>query len=424
MLSTLNNLSIHRSSGTAFQSRSFNLSSVPSLRSNDASRRQNIIRRINVSIMALSACGTFPLANLKRQALNNVSAVRACFTRREKSVYNPYFSSVHLCLRFEHYSKHSERSVRNTFRKLSIFDHSSYVEIFDADNVKTTNKIGCQLVQKVLSTVCSFLLNFSNPKPLSVSSPASFHSARKNALSPFKSLLLSRNIFRIFNLFAIRKSGQVSNTKINTNTLTCFQHLFSRLIQAKRNEVLTVLSFCNRHGSRITFKSATPFNIQLSYFGKLERSFASFSIKFESTFSKLCRLFSMLLFKTWEASSLLKEIDVGSVQMPECLLKRDTRNIFQPTRFGSFFKLCKRGRRFAEVYLLSFFEGIRSKIEAPIVDVSRAPESLAQGLFLSLCRVTSKLIPNFHELPIPHLTEKWALPPLPEGWGLRAKENR
>jgi len=406
MLSTLNNLSIHSSSGIAFQSRSFDLSSVPSLRSNDASRRQNIFRRIHISVVALSACWTFPLANLKRQALNNMPTIRACFTRREKSVYNPCFSSVHLCLRFEHCFKRTKRSVRNTFRKFSISNHSSYVEIFNADHIESANKIGCQLVQKVFSTVCSFLLNFSNPKPLSVSSPAALHSTRKNALSPFKPLLLRHNMFRIFNFLAVRKSSQVTNPKINTNTLIRFQHLFFSLIQAKRNEILTARSFCNRHGSRITLKSSTPFYIQFSHFGKLERSIAIFSIKFESAFSKLSRLFSVFLLKPREASSLLKKIDVGNVQMPECLLKRDARNNFQPARFRSFFKLCEGCRRFAEVYFLPFFEGIDSKIKAPIVDEARTTESLTQGLFLSLCGVTPKLVPNFHTSAIAHLIKK------------------
>ena len=35
-------------------------------------------------------------------------------------------------------------------RQVTIFDHASHIQVFDADGVKTARQIGCQLVQGIL----------------------------------------------------------------------------------------------------------------------------------------------------------------------------------------------------------------------------------------------------------------------------------
>ena len=144
---------VYSSTGTAFQSRGLDSSSVPSLWG--VSRPQNIPGCVFISVVDRTTFRARPLPNCQRQRLQYVAACRAPFTTREESVNFLQGLPISLAFVSQHPARSSERGISKMFCQMPVADHTSHIQVLNTDDIKTPHEISCDLMQVIGSGIGS-----------------------------------------------------------------------------------------------------------------------------------------------------------------------------------------------------------------------------------------------------------------------------
>ena len=125
----------------------------PSTRRHGLSVRQNVLRRIHITIVVPAALGAVPFPGCQRQFLQILPAVKAPPARRVEPVRQPQFPPVPPALVLHHPPEFAEPRVQDRAGKGVVLDHAAHVQVLEGNHVKATNEVGGGLVQVVPSGV-------------------------------------------------------------------------------------------------------------------------------------------------------------------------------------------------------------------------------------------------------------------------------
>lgn len=110
------------------------------------------------------------------------------------------------------------------------------------------------------------------------------------------------------------------------------------------------------------------------------------------------RLGVLLFLEGGVLGSSFKEVDEGSLQVPERLLERHTGDLFQPGE--RFLEIRQQSGKLIIVELLTtFFVGGRAGMQSPVVDEANTTERLCKNTLLFVCRGEPILVGS---LRLPH----------------------
>ena len=140
---TINIRLVHASTECATGSRSSPPSYLSSTRSHGVPLRHiYVFGCVLISIVVSPTFGTIPFTNIEGQLFNNVPTTGAHLTGREESVNQFQALPVHLTLVSDLTPEHAYSHVRNCTSKAMVGHHTSDIQIFNTDHVKSPNEIG------------------------------------------------------------------------------------------------------------------------------------------------------------------------------------------------------------------------------------------------------------------------------------------
>ncbi len=232
----------------------------PSTRRHGLSGRQNVLRRIYVSIMLLATLWAAPGTDAQGQIRKNVSTVEAPFARRMKSIRYPEFSTVPFALVPKHRAECAERGVGDHAGKTVVLGHATHVQILNGNYVETFDKVSGYLVQVVDPSVRNLCVKPGNSESLDAPPFGPFLFSRQIPLSSCKLLLPLIEVTGVSNLLSSREGGECGYSEIDAYRLMDGRQSFGRLIQAKRDKITVRRILNHRDGSGIHHKIIRPPN--------------------------------------------------------------------------------------------------------------------------------------------------------------------
>ncbi len=392
------------SQDTAFTGRSTHGSYKSSTSSHRLSSGQYVLCCVFVPVVVLSAFFAVKFTNVQRHLFMNVSAIGTPLTTGKVSVTDLQFASVPRALISQHSAEHAETSARNMLCKISETDHAANIQILNSQHVKSTNQIGREFVQHVLSGVGNMSMKSRDFKPLSIPASASLLPSTKHALQSSQFLCVLSSMSWIRDPLTITERGQPIDSKINPDFLPCLQQrLLCRFIQHETNEVASSTVLGYRNGAGAAGEFSTPLHSEMTEFTNPQ--VLIICVPRERGFRKFSALASALALETGILSAFLEEFFKCGLKMPQYLLLRNTRAFEQPSELWVVPVFCPRGAALGVIDRFSIFIGVRAQSECIIIGVTRAPELFCELALLRLCRIESKRLPRFHTTSI-HCVEK------------------
>jgi hypothetical protein len=312
---------------------------MSSPRSHGVSRRQNVLCRILVPIQMRLAFWTIPFTDIQRQLFYNMSTGIAAFRGWEKTVNHLNLSAVHTRLRFQHCSKLAKRCVTDRLGKAPVFNHTSHIQVFDAESSEPANKVRGQLVQRILSAIRNLRSNTGNTDTGKVPAFTALYPSGKNALSLCELHGIFRRVLRISNPLPVGKRCQSTDPQIDPNGFGCFSHWLGGFIKTEGGKVSPIGSLGYRDRRWFRLKASAPLDVELADLGKRQGSVPVNASKLERTSCVFGGLFFVLLVEGRIFRSLLEEVLKGGLKVAKRLLNWDTRNLIKKSRFGLLFNI-------------------------------------------------------------------------------------
>lgn len=341
------------------------------------------------------ALWAIPLAHGQGQRFENMPTRITTLAGREEAIHHSNFFPVPLGFVLQLSAKHTQSRVGQAPSQTVIFDHASDVQVFDANYVKPADQVGCDLVGVVIPGIGNASVDFSNSKLCLLPPVAAFLPPRQYSLGAGKFSLVLSDMLRVWDSLPIGKSCQSGNTEIDTDNLTSLRIPLNWFVQSESHEVTASRVLGYRDGAGVTCETSGPTNPESPNLGENKRFIRS--IPSECGSSVLGGLLPSLFLERRIASAFFKEILVGSLQVPECLLLGHARNIIEPLVFRGFFQLGQRGGRGVVVDGLASLEAIGAHAQSPVVDEAAATKSLCQTLLLCGARVEPEFVFHVHK---------------------------
>lgn len=219
---------------------------------------------------------------------------------------------------FEHGAEDSKAGAADVLCERRQLDHSSNVQIFNAQDIELSNEPGGELVQRVLTSVRDAGVYLSYPQALTLP-PLTFRfAACQHLLGASKPLGILRRVPRVGDPCPVGQSCQPRDSQVDPDRPSGLGERVLHLVEAKRHKVSpgAVLGYRDCGGSACEL--ATPLDVKATDFGKGE--VAVYRIPFESTGSELGGLSPVLALKARELRALSKEIGVSRLEVPQRLL--------------------------------------------------------------------------------------------------------
>jgi hypothetical protein len=199
----------------------------------------------------------------------------------------------------------------------------------------------------------------------------------------------------ILNLLPIREGGQGGDTKIDSNGPMDRRKLLDYFIEAKGNEIPIRGILRHRHGSWKAGESTGPSYAQSS--DRVQTEVSVFRIPLECRPRVLGGLVARLLLEGWIMGSLFKEVDEGSLEMPESLLGGDGGDLVQPPMIGSPLKGCKESATFTVSERSALVSvNVGSQPQCPVIDVPTGTENAGEFSPLPIGGIEPKAVSNLH----------------------------
>lgn len=390
---------VHASTRLARQARRLISSYGRSARFNEVPpRRVDIDCRIYVPVMVCAALWAIPFSNVEAETGQNVAAAMASLGRGEEAVHKPQLPAVSLTFVCEHLTELPERSIGDRFGETMVFDHTSHVQVFDADSVVSTHQIGGHFVQVILSGVTDVFLDAGNADALPVPSAASFCATGEDPLGLGKTRLVFARMLWIGDSLIVAGSSQTVYPKINPDRFPGRFELGKLFVQDQRDEVASAGFFNDRDGRGFRLELPAPVHIETTQTGDNQvRVLGIGSGKLESGSRVFGALLVSLPLEHRIPSLLVKEPHEGVIQMSERLLGRNAgdfpqpRGFLLPLPFGEF-----GGGLVVSNPFLPLLPSVSPIPERPVVDIPAAPEDLGKLRLLGRSWCPTELVSNLH----------------------------
>jgi len=183
-------------------------------------------------------------------------------------------------------------------------------------------------------------------------------------------------------MLAIGKSSETVYSEVNTHSFTSFGQDVHFFVETECYEIATNTVLDYRNCTGIAFELSRPVNIQAANLGKAQVPIQRFI--FERTACEFCGLFSTFRFETWIPVSFFKEITKCGLQMTECLLKWNTRDLVKEVQTALFFPPSQSSRSlFVIDGSLGFPITVSTEPQCLVVNEANASKDLNQFSLLT-----------------------------------------
>jgi len=176
------------------------------VRSTDYHRKpcgENIICGIDISVVVRPTFRAVPLPNIKRQFIDNVTAVSTAFRAGKPAVNFNQCATVPLAFVFQLSHQLRPACISNSCTKFAVLHHVLHSQVFDSNRLIFACQSSRQLVKEVFASVGNGCLNPGNFTPCFFCVIRSFYSTRQSflSLSQFKSK--ASEVFGVSNLLPL-----------------------------------------------------------------------------------------------------------------------------------------------------------------------------------------------------------------------------
>lgn len=385
---------VHSSTEDAFRGDPHPASSS-SLRRHRVSLGQNIQRGVYIAVMPDAAFRAIPFPDIERQRFDDMPAIIATLAGRIESVDDLKHLSVPGALVSQHGSKRAHADVGDCPCEAMIGNHASDVQVLNGDKVEAAHQACRKLVQEVLPLISDMLLESGDLDADSFPSSTSLTPSCHDPLQPSQFTKRSIKEPRVADHLAIGQCGNAVNTKINSYGATSFGQRFSRLVEAKRDEVSPGRFLGYRHRRGAASERSAPANAKMP-----ETCNAQVSIRgvpFERATGIFGGLPAALLLKVRIPIYLIEKGAEGRLKMAEGLLDRNAGDLVEPGEIRSLFEISehRRGLDIIDAHLI-LEPRINANAKHPVVDKAAGTEDTGEHRSLLFARVKTESVSKFH----------------------------
>lgn len=357
--------------------------------------REYVLGRVQVAVVCCVARLARPFAHVQRQLLDNQAAGVASLGRRKEAINLNKRFPVASALVAQHRTNRAKTCITQRLGKTMVANHSPDIQVFDADQVKASHRVGGELMQNIFPTIGNLRVQTCHLEALLVAALAPLLLTRQKPLRSCQTLCVFGGVARIGNTFAIRQSSKAIDAQIQADAFSGFRKRLKFFVQAQGHKIATIRQLGYRCRGGRALERSRPASFEFPQTGNSQR--LGLSIVLEGAARVLCALLVTFLFERWVARALVVKVLERSLQMSQRLLCRHAGNIVQPNRFRLLFELCERRRSRVVVHRRAVAIGVRTQPQRPVVNVSRAAEHLRQMLLLAGRWVNAITIANFHK---------------------------
>lgn len=362
--------------------------------SNGVSLRQNVQCCVLIAIMYCPTLGTSPLTDGKRQSFDDVPAVVAPLAGRKEAINLGERLPIAVALVLQESRKLPHRGVTECASEAVIPNHAAHVQIFDADRVEPTHDVCRDLLHVVESRVRYLRLYASDFETLKFPAITSFLAPCEDTLGfgEFAGFLLEQSW--VGDVLAVGQCGESVDAEIDADGLAGLRQRGDRLVEDQRHKVPTIAALGYRRSGGGTHEGSRPVDIKTSEFS--DGQVAVDGVPLEGAQRVLSGLWAVLFLERRVAGALVEEVVERSLEMSECLLRRDAGDLFKPRGLRLLLQLRKLRRGGVVVDVLSCVVSIGASAERPIVNEPASSEGARQYSLLRWSGIEPKSVTHLH----------------------------
>ncbi len=374
-----------RTSLTAgLHTRGHGVSYAVSMRCNGLPDRQNVFRRVQISIMNRPARRAGPFPDLQRQRRDDMPAFGTRLGRWKPAVHADRVFPIPPGFFFKHPNSCAYAGVAQAAGKAVVFNHPSQIQILDTDDVKLTNNVCCQPVQTVLSAIPNFFMKTRNRTFCQLSTLGAFLLSRQSPLQHGKSPGTFMQMLRIGNALAVRECSKPGNAEVDTDSFPCLRHWLHFDIDHETCKVSAAGFPNNCQAGRMARQVAIPAKPQHAKLADMNPAPVT---EPESGLSISRRGSGAFLLERWITGALGEERGKRGLKITKRLLCRNAGHFIEPRRLGLALQDCQRLVTLSVVHTLAVFERLRPRGKRPVVDITHASESTSKNVLLFWRRI-------------------------------------
>jgi len=390
---------VHASTGVALQARRLEASNTPSTRSDGLPTRQvDIDRRIEIAVMVAGTLRAVPFPHREGEAAQNMPADMAPLRGWVEPVDQPDLPPIPLAFILQHPPEHAQGNIRQGLGQAMVLNHPMHKQVLDADPTELANQGSGRLIQGILPRIRNLLLHPGNANALPHPPFTAFFPPGKNPLRPTQSALILGRMLRVADPLPIRNGGQTVDPQVHPTGQSRGRQLGKSFFQTKGNKIPSARFLRHRHRGGQGRKSPAPNHPKAAKPSQLQtRILGIIPPKLERRSGILRTLPVPLLLKPRIRTLLVEKANKRIVQMPQGLLRRDTRDFVQP--------LCLllplpprqlRRRSIVTNLFLPLKPRIGSEPQTPVVDIPATPEYPPKHICLGMRRIKPEPVANLH----------------------------
>ena len=401
MLNTFTAKLVHASMRIALRVRRHASSSIRSTRFDRVSLGSfYILGSIFITVVFLTTFRTCPASNVQRQTFNNMPTTETALATWEPAINNTQIFPVPFAFISQHSTKHAHANIRNSAGKAMVSNHAANIQVLYLDTIKSTHKVSGNFVQPILTRVGNMLMYSSYLDSLAVPPTTILLATRKDVLLTSELGQLIGQVFWIGYSFSVRESSKSIDTKIDANPFASLRHELNVLIKAESYEIPPRRSLGYRGRRGFTGEFPAPMDVESTKTGNTEVLILRVPLECAvCVFRRLCISFFL---ECRIFAGLVPEVDEGSLQMSQSLLRRHTGNFAKPLGFFLSFQLREQCGCFmvANAFLL-VLPSVCAQSQSPVVNVPTCTKDASKRVFLQRCWIESGCISDFHMDSIP-----------------------
>lgn len=324
-----------------------------------------------------------------------MSTDMASFAGWEETVNRPDFFAVPRTLVFHHASEGRQRGIGQTTGEAVVLDHATHIQVLNTKHIESANQVRSHFVEIVLAGVGNTSVDTGNLEGCAFPAVTPLLPASNDALGASEFPFHLVDVLGVGDTFSVRQGSQTRNTQVNANSRAGLGEALPDFIQIEGNKIAfgTILGY--RDCGWATFEPSGPSDLEPTNFGDYQR--LGVSIPRETGTSIFSGLLPDLLLERRVSSTLIEEVFVSGLKMPQSLLLGNTRDIIKPSVFRCLLEGRESGRRGIVVDSLAFFEAIRAEPKRPVVNEATTAEGLGKLRLLFSGGVEPECVLDFHK---------------------------
>ena len=375
-------------------------------RSTDYHRKpcgKNVLCSVDISVVVCPTFRTIPLPDIKRQPINNVTAVSAAFCTGEPTVNSYQPPTIPLALVFQLPHQLRPTCISDSCTEEAVFHHVLHCQVFDCNRLVFTYQLSRQLVfakrpegKKIFTGISNRCLNTSNLHPCLLPIVRAFNSARKCFLCLPQLKSETFEMLGVSNLLPVTSGNQRGDSRIYSYSFVGLRQSLNRVvINQQRDEPASrgvqPYGYSGRFAS--LWQSPTPTD------GQRLRTFCQPQLPilpFEGRTGKLGAATVLFLLKVRVLGTTRPKVGKRFLQISQSLLQRNTANFIKELQTRLLFPSRQHPRRFVVANpFLPLIPSLRPGVQRFVVDQANATQCAAQELFLFLSWVKALAVGSF-----------------------------